>query len=99
MARSKKQSKQSRARHSEEFKTEALALCEKVGVSEAAKQLGIHPSQIYNWKGKAKHNQTVSQRERDLATEVAKLKRQLVEQTEELAILKKASAYFAKQLK
>ncbi|BBM00254.1 hypothetical protein GL2_03280 [Microbulbifer sp. GL-2] len=37
--------------------------------------------------------------ERELATENARLKRQLAEQAEELAILKKAAAYFAKSLK
>jgi transposase len=33
------------------------------------------------------------------AVEIARLKRQLAEQAEELALLKKASAYFAKHLK
>jgi transposase len=37
--------------------------------------------------------------EREQATEIARLKRQLAEQAEELAIVKKAAAYFAKSLK
>ncbi|KON49427.1 transposase, partial [Vibrio parahaemolyticus] len=40
-----------------------------------------------------------SQREQELAAEVAKLKRQLAEQAEELDIVKKAATYFAKNLK
>ena len=35
--------------------------------------------------------------ERQQAAEVARLKHQLADQAEELAILKKAAAYFAKQ--
>jgi transposase len=37
--------------------------------------------------------------EKELAAENARLKRQVAEQAEELAILKKAAAYFAKGLK
>lgn len=42
---------------------------------------------------------TASERENEQATEIARLKRQLAEQAEELAILQKAAAYFAKRLK
>ncbi|MCL1127982.1 IS3 family transposase, partial [Shewanella surugensis] len=35
--------------HTDEFKKEALALAERNGVSKAAKELGIHESQIYSW--------------------------------------------------
>ena len=41
----------------------------------------------------------VSQREANLATENARLKRQLAQQAEELVILKNAATYFAQQLK
>lgn len=46
---------------------------------------------------KAVKNQ--SDTERDQAAEIARLKRKLAEQEEELAIVKKAAAYFAKSLK
>lgn len=39
-----------RTRHSAEYKTEALKLTETVGVSAAAKQLGLHDSQLYAWR-------------------------------------------------
>jgi len=42
---------------------------------------------------------TASERESELAAENARLKRQLAEQAEELAILRKAATYFAKRLK
>lgn len=44
-------------------------------------------------------SQTSSEREQSLADENARLKRLLAEQAEELAIVKKAAAYFAKSLK
>ncbi|AWB66029.1 IS3 family transposase [Saccharobesus litoralis] len=81
--------KKSRKRYTTEFKAEALKLAERVGVKEAANQLGVYESQIYNWRLKAQKRSTVSQRESDLAAEVAKLKRQLAEQDEELSNLKK----------
>jgi len=91
--------KKTRIKHSPEFKAEALKLSEKVGVAAAAKQLGLHESQNYSWRKAIKKDTSTSQRERDLAAEVAKLKRQLAEQAEELDIVKKAATYFAKSLK
>jgi transposase len=91
--------KKKRIFHSPEFKAEALKLAEKVGVAAAARQLGLHESQIYGWRKAAQKDTTTTQREKDLATEVAKLKRQLAEQAEELEIVKKAATYFAKNQK
>lgn len=48
---------------------------------------------------KQQQTQTSSEREQSLADENARLKRLLAEQAEELAIVKKAAAYFAKSLK
>jgi len=88
-----------RTRYNAEYKAEALKLADRIGVTEAAAQLGIHEALIYNWRGIAKVQLGLSARETSLATENAKLKRQLAEQMEELAILKKAAAYFAKHQK
>lgn len=92
-------SSKARQRHSQQYKTESLALAEKVGVSTAAKQLGLHESQLYSWRSKARLAQDRSAVEERLLVENARLKRQLAEQAEELAIVKKAAAYFAKSLK
>ena len=91
--------KKTRIKHAPEFKAEALKLAEKVGVATAARQLSLHESQIYGWRKAAKSDTSTSQREKDLAAEVAKLKRQLAEQAEELDRVKKAATYFAKNLK
>lgn len=99
MTKQTKVEKTTRKRHSQQFKNEALALAERVGVAAAAKQLGLHESQLYSWRSKARLNQERGEVEQQLAVENARLKRQLAEQAEELAILKKAAAYFAKSLK
>lgn len=98
MARKAKTSKGSRRQYSAEFKSEALALARKVGVSEAAAQLKLQPSQLYGWRTKAQANARQGETEQALATENARLKRLLAEKEQEVAILKKASAYFAKSL-
>lgn len=83
----------SRKRHSQQYKVEALALAERVGVPAAAKQLGLHESQLYSWRIKNRLNEERSAVEERLTLENARLKRQLAEQAEELAILKKAAVY------
>ena len=88
-----------RRQHTPEFRAESLALAEKIGVSRAAKELGLHESQLYGWRTKARAAQDRSEVEQYQAVEIARLKRQLAEQAEELAIVKKAATYFAKSLK
>jgi transposase len=99
MTKQTKAEKVTRKRHSQQYKNEALALAERVGVAAAAKQLGLHESQLYSWRSKARLSAERGEVEQQLAVENARLKRQLAEQAEELAILKKAAAYFAKSLK
>lgn len=99
MTRANKSKKVVRVRHSAEYKAEALALADKIGVSAAARQLGRHESQLYSWRYKTLQDQNRSAADQQLAAENARLKRQVAEQAEELAILKKAAAYFAKSVK
>jgi transposase len=86
-------------RHSQEYKREALKLAADLGIAKAAKQLGLHESQLYAWRKDSEHAQTVSEREAALAAENVRLKRQLAQQAEELSILKNEATYFAQQLK
>jgi transposase len=86
-------------RHSREYKGEALKLAADLGIAKAAKQLGLHESQLYAWRKDSEHAKTVSDREAALAAENVRLKRQLAQQAEELSILKNAATYFAQQLK
>jgi len=55
--------------------------------------------QIYGWRSAAKKKANVSEGESELAAENARLKRQMAEREEELAILKKAATNFAKNQK
>ncbi|CAG9000282.1 MAG: hypothetical protein CENE_02276 [Candidatus Celerinatantimonas neptuna] len=55
--------KTKRAVHTAEFKTEALKLAERVGVSTAAKQLNLSPSQIYTWRRKVTKTSDNGERE------------------------------------
>ena len=99
MARQATSMKKPRTRYSQAYKDEALALADRVGSSAAARELGLQPSQLYQWRAKAQQQQNVSAREQALAEENARLKRQLAEKSEELEIAKKAAVYFAKSLK
>jgi transposase len=99
MAVVKHQSKGTRRRYSPEFKAEALGLAEQMGVAGAAKELGLHESQLYAWRKKARYEASQSDTEKELLAENTRLKRQLAKKDEDLAILKKAAAYFAKSLK
>ena len=85
-----------RKTYTPEFKSEALELSKLKGVRAAAKELGIYESQLYNWRTSAKTKANTSEREAELAAEVAKLKRQLAEQAEDLVILKSLATYFTK---
>lgn len=99
MARQAASMKKTRTRYSHDYKAEALALADRVGISAAARELGLQPSQLYQWRAKAQQQQSASEREQALADENARLKRQLAEKSEELEIAKKAAVYFAKSLK
>lgn len=90
---------QKNKKHTDEFKHEALRLADRIGVAETAEKLGVHPSQIYGWRSTLNKNRPAGERESILATENARLKRQLAEQAEELEILKKAATYFARNQK
>ncbi|MBN6463786.1 IS3 family transposase [Escherichia coli] len=82
-------SKKPRKQHSPEFRSEALKLAERIGVTASARELSLYESQLYNWRSKQQNQQTSSERELEMSTEIARLKRQLAERDEELAILPK----------
>ena len=87
--------KSSRRRHSEEFKSEALALAKSIGVSEAAAQLQLQPSQLYARRSSADRSDRRGKVEQEMAAENARLKRLLAEKEQEVAILKKASVWWS----
>ena len=88
-----------------EFKREAVQLLESGSrpASEIARELGIARNQLYKsqtelWaRGTTAFPGPGARKER--TTEVARLKRELARVTEERDILKKAAAYFAKDVR
>jgi len=83
-------------RYSAEVKSEALRLANSVGVSGVAKQLGIHSSQLYDWRSKAQLLRARGEIDEELADENSRPRRHLAEKEQEIALLGKAAGYFAR---
>ncbi|WP_154821464.1 IS3 family transposase [Enterobacter hormaechei] len=79
-------SKKPRKQYTPEFRNEALKLAERIGVTAAARELSLYESQLYAWRSKINNARSSSEREQEMSVEIARLKRQLAEQAEELAI-------------
>lgn len=88
-----------RKKHSPEFKDRALALSDKVGVSQAANDLGIPSAMLYSWRTKRNQCGQPLEAKKIQEAEMARLKRENARLEEENSFLKKAAAYFAKTQK
>jgi transposase len=86
-------------RHSAEFKKQSLERAVLDGFAVTARDLGLAPSQLYSWRSQSLKASAVSEEERLQTAENARLRREVSRLEEELAFLKKAAAYFAKQPK
>lgn len=91
---------------SKEFKLEAVRLLEQSDKSpnEIAIDLGVRRNQLYKWQSQLKEHgddafRGAGRRPLDQSDEVARLRKELAEVKQERDILKKAAAYFAKELK
>ena len=87
--------------YSKEFKEESVALVREQGYSvpKAAKSLGIASNMLYRWKERFEaqlEGKVLSQDERD---ELKHLRKEVKTLRMEKEILKKASAFFAKEMK
>ncbi|EFV5118845.1 transposase [Salmonella enterica] len=71
--------KKIRKQYTPEFLQETLKLAERISVAAAARELRLYESQLYNWRSKQQQQLSSSDRENELATENARLKRQLAE--------------------
>jgi len=86
-------------RYPEEFKIEAVKQVTERGYStaEVARRLGVNPNSIYTWVkkyGSGKKHATELDKQQE---ENRRLRAELKRVTEERDILKKATAYFAKE--
>lgn len=95
-----------RVRFTKEFKLEAVRLLERgeKPAAQLALELGVARNQIYKWQaqlqtmGKDKAFRGPGAKRLSEMSEIERLKRELKQVTEERDILKKAAAYFAKEL-
>ena len=88
-----------KAKFNDDFKRDAVYQITKRGypVAEVSKRLGVSTHSLYAWK--KKFSKSSDGGDDDRAVEVRRLKRELARVTEERDILKKATAYFAKDAK
>ena len=86
-----------RSNFSEDFKRDAVAQITERGypASEVSQRLGVSPHSLYAWK--KKFSEPAGGDDKD--AEIRRLKRELSRVTEERDILKKATAYFARDAK
>jgi transposase len=84
-----------------EFKEEAVALILEQGytVPEAAESLGINPNLLYKWKDKIEEQQQGISLSGDEREELKALRKENKILRMEKDILKKASAFFAREMK
>ena len=93
--------KRSYKRYPQSFKEEAVALVTEQGysVAEAARSLGIRANQLYDWKTKQENAMLHAALSADERTELLRLRKENKRLLMEKEILKKASAFFAKEMK
>lgn len=84
-------------RYSDEFKIDAVAQVTecRYSVKDVAVRLGISTKSLYTWMAQF----SKPPRQTDQEAEVRRLKKELARVTEERGILKKATAYFARDAK
>ena len=90
--------------YTKEFKEQAakLVVVSGQGLTETARSLSISVKTLANWVAVARHGEPASASDSrrpvtELEAEVSRLKRELAEMRMERDLLKKATAYFAKE--
>ena len=92
--------RQSRKQYAREFKEEAVALVLNQGytVAQAAESLNVNPALLSKWKQKIEAEQSGEALSVDEREELKRLRRENKVLRMEKEILKKASAFFAKEI-
>ena len=85
-----------RIRYTEEFKREAVAQVTERGhsVTSVAERIGVSSKSLYDWVKQFAGDPSMNGED---AAEIKRLKAELKRVTEERDILKKATAYFARE--
>lgn len=89
-----------RTRFSDDFKRDAVHQIVERGypVAEVSQRLGVSTHSLYGWMKKFSKPDKINSGD-EHATEIRRLKSELMRVTEERDILKKATAYFARDAK
>jgi len=92
-----------RRQFTDDFKAQAIALAESIGPTKAAQQLEMSTKTLANWLSASRAGQPLSSPKRkpvsDLEGELARLRAENATLKMEREILKKATAFFAKESK
>jgi transposase len=85
-------------RYTEEFKRDAVSQVKDRGysVNEVSERLGISTKSLYGWVRQYHKPAPFIQKDSEQAAEIRRLKAELARVKEERDILKKATAYFAR---
>lgn len=88
-------------RFTDEFKRDAVAQVVDRGYSvvDVSERLGISTKSLYTWRAQFSQPRKHMNETTDQAAEIRRLKRELARVSEERDILKKATAYFARDAK
>lgn len=89
---------------SEDFRREAVRLAETRPATQVARELGIHVETLRSWRRRAAHEtrgtvlgESTAGTRAEMEAELRRLQRENARLREEREILKKATAFFAKE--
>lgn len=90
-----------RRSYTEDFKRDAVALVTEQGykVTEAARSLGVNANQLQRWKRLFADEAAEARLSEDEREELNRLRKEVRQLRMEKEILKKASQYFAREMK
>jgi transposase len=96
--------KKTRKQYSDEYKSEAVRLVRESGkpLSQVARELGINDNMLHRWSREERDVQAAGKSRGDVKNdqeELARLRRELARVTAERDFLKRAAAFFAKDVK
>ena len=88
------------SRFTEDFKTDAIKQITELGhsIADVSQRLGVSTHSLYGWMKRYAGSPGVAVKD-DHSAEIRRLKQELARVIEERDILKKATAYFAKNAK
>lgn len=90
-----------RRRYTDDFKSQSVALAESISYAKAARQLDMSAKTLANWLGESRAGQPLSSPSRkpvsEMESELTRLRAENATLKMEREILKKATAFFARE--